>query len=89
MNEPISIAKNLTKHIKKCKCGCEVGLNKTFFCGAFDGYVEYFIHCRNCGMETERFDNPVAAVTAWNGGFVMHWKDRCINNLLACLEARE
>ena len=28
-------------------------------------------------------------LVAWNGGDVKHWKDQCINNLLACLEARD
>ena len=85
----LSIASNLEKHIKKCKCGNEsLGINKAIMCGAF-GCVYYWIHCRNCGMETERYENPVAAVTAWNAGDVMHWKDRSINTLLSILNARE
>lgn len=96
MQETVSIAKNLLKHIKKCKCGKEIkNINKVFFCSHDEPYedgelvIEYWIHCDKCGMETDRYENAVAAVTAWNGGFVMHWKDRCINRLLACLEERE
>ena len=97
MSEPVSIAQNLLKHIKKCKCGNEIKhINKVFFCSHAEPYeegelvIEYWIHCNKCGMETERYENPVAAVTAWNAETnVFHWKDHCINNLLACLEARD
>ena len=97
MPSPVSITKNLIKHIKKCKCGNEIqDINKAFFCSHAEPYedgelvMEYWIQCNECGMETERYDNPVAAVTAWNGDVnVYHWKDHCINNLLAILKARE
>ncbi len=96
MKGPVSIAQNLLKRIKKCKCGNEIkGINKIFFCSHDEPYedgelvMEYWIHCNKCGMETARYDNAVAAVTAWNGGDVKHWKDQCINNLLAILEARD
>lgn len=96
MEEPISIAKNLLKHIKECECGNKIkSINKEFFCSHDEPYedgelvMKYWIHCNKCGMETARYDSAVAAVTAWNGGDVKHWKDQCINYLLACLEARE
>lgn len=92
----LSIATNLLKHIKKCKCGNEIkNINKVFFCSHDEPYedgelvIEYWIHCDKCGMQTDRYESAVAAVTAWNGDInVWHWKDHAINNLLKCLEAR-
>ena len=61
-NEPISIAKNLEKHIKKCKCGAEPpGINKVIMCGD-DGYVEYWLECSKCGQRTVGYETALAAV---------------------------
>lgn len=86
----IGITKNIENHIKKCKCGNEaLGINKVHMCGSFGCEVWYWIECPKCKRCTERFDNPVAAVTDWNAGNVMHWKDRTIKELFAALMCRD
>lgn len=88
-NDTISMAKNLEKRIKKCKCGNKIiGINKVIMCGVF-GWVRYWIECRNCGQRTEDYETALAAVGAWNSGNTLHWKDYAIRELLDCLESGE